>query len=285
MVMLNDLDRFHLVIDVIDRVPGLGERAAAAAPGDGRRAAARPRLHARARRRLARGPRLDLARCGADRPSDLRQLGVRALRVLVVNAGSSSVKLCAARRPTTRRSRRASSRRRPTARPDALRRRSTAGWPTAPTRSGTASCTAASASASRCVIDAGVAAALRELTELAPLHQPKSLAALDAVAATLPGRARGRLLRHRLPRDAARGGVHLRAAARAGASAGACAATASTASRTPGSRGACRRAARLGPRATADRQLPPRRRRLAVRDRRRRARSTRRWASRRSRAW
>jgi len=28
MAMLNDLDRFHLVIDVIDRVPGLGSRAA-----------------------------------------------------------------------------------------------------------------------------------------------------------------------------------------------------------------------------------------------------------------
>ncbi len=28
MVMLNDLDRFHLVMDVIDRIPGLGERAA-----------------------------------------------------------------------------------------------------------------------------------------------------------------------------------------------------------------------------------------------------------------
>jgi xylulose-5-phosphate/fructose-6-phosphate phosphoketolase len=26
MVMLNDLDRFHIVMDVIDRVPGLGER-------------------------------------------------------------------------------------------------------------------------------------------------------------------------------------------------------------------------------------------------------------------
>jgi acetate kinase len=36
------------------------------------------------------------------------------------------------------------------------------------------------------VIDEEVEAALRELCELAPLHQPKSLAALDAVSAALP---------------------------------------------------------------------------------------------------
>jgi acetate kinase len=35
-------------------------------------------------------------------------------------------------------------------------------------------------------IDAGVDRSLRELTELAPLHQPKSLAALDVVSAALP---------------------------------------------------------------------------------------------------
>jgi xylulose-5-phosphate/fructose-6-phosphate phosphoketolase len=28
MVVMNDMDRFHLVIDVIDRVPGLARRAA-----------------------------------------------------------------------------------------------------------------------------------------------------------------------------------------------------------------------------------------------------------------
>ena len=35
-------------------------------------------------------------------------------------------------------------------------------------------------------IDAEVEAAVRELADLAPLHQPKSLAAMDAVAAALP---------------------------------------------------------------------------------------------------
>ena len=79
MVMLNDLDRFHLVIDVIDRVPGLGRARGAAAPGDGD-----ARLAARAYTREhgeddAGDPRLDVAVLSAD--------------VLVVNAGSTSLKL------------------------------------------------------------------------------------------------------------------------------------------------------------------------------------------------
>ena len=61
MVMLNDLDRFRLVMDVIDRVPGLGGAARRAAAADGRRAARRPGLHPRARRGRAGDQRLVLA--------------------------------------------------------------------------------------------------------------------------------------------------------------------------------------------------------------------------------
>ncbi len=78
MVMLNDLDRFHLVMDVVDRVPGPCGSRRARAPADGRSSGWRPRLYPRARRRRSRRPRLDVARL-----SD----------VLVVNAGSTSLKL------------------------------------------------------------------------------------------------------------------------------------------------------------------------------------------------
>ena len=43
MVMLNDLDRFHLVMDVIDRVPGTRLEGGRAPPGHGRRAPPGPR--------------------------------------------------------------------------------------------------------------------------------------------------------------------------------------------------------------------------------------------------
>ena len=73
MVMLNDLDRFHLVLDVIDRVPGLAAKRAHLRAGAGRPPAAGAGVDARARRGRPRRARLDLA-------------------VLTVNAGSTSLK-------------------------------------------------------------------------------------------------------------------------------------------------------------------------------------------------
>ena len=63
MVMLNDLDRFHLVIDVIDRVPGLAARRAPA-PTDGGHAAALP---AATRASTARTPRTSPNGSGPDK--------------------------------------------------------------------------------------------------------------------------------------------------------------------------------------------------------------------------
>ena len=51
MLMLNDLDRFRLVMDVIRRVPSLGTQVRGLQPAHGRRADVAPRLHARTRRR------------------------------------------------------------------------------------------------------------------------------------------------------------------------------------------------------------------------------------------
>ena len=76
MVMLNDLDRYHLVMDVIDRVPGLGERAAGLRQEmSDARLRARD-LHPGGRRRPARGPGMDVARRrrGPDRRGVRRQL-------------------------------------------------------------------------------------------------------------------------------------------------------------------------------------------------------------------
>ena len=80
MVMLNDLDRFHLVIDVIDRVPALGERAAHL-----RQEMEDARLRARAYTREH----------GEDDPEirDWTWPSSAVSSILVVNAGSTSLKL------------------------------------------------------------------------------------------------------------------------------------------------------------------------------------------------
>ena len=121
---------------------------------------------------------------------------------------------------------------------------------------------------------------MRQLADLAPLHQAKSLAALDAVSAALPDvpavacfdTAFHATLRRR-PRPTR--------CPPAGASALACAATASTASRTPGSRAArpsCS-AASAGLRLVSAHLAPARRFARSPAG----ARWTRRWVSRRSR--
>jgi xylulose-5-phosphate/fructose-6-phosphate phosphoketolase len=49
MVVMNDMDRFHLVMDVIDRVPGAGQLGRVAAPADGGHPGQAPGLDLRAR--------------------------------------------------------------------------------------------------------------------------------------------------------------------------------------------------------------------------------------------
>ena len=78
MVMLNDLDRYHLVMDAIDRVAVARRHGRAPPPADGRHPDRAPAVDAPPRGRPPRRARLDLA-------------GLKP--ILVVNAGSTSLKL------------------------------------------------------------------------------------------------------------------------------------------------------------------------------------------------
>ena len=97
MVMLNDLDRFHLVMDVIDRVPGLAERAAPL-----RQEMVDERLRHRAyTREHGQDPPdvTDWCWPGAATLGQSRTRGLAGrLRVLVVNAGLEQPQADAARR-------------------------------------------------------------------------------------------------------------------------------------------------------------------------------------------
>ena len=196
MVMLNDLDRFHLVLDVIDRVPGLGAEVrrtcARRWPTDGCGA----RLDARARRGPSRRPRLGLAVLST---------------ILVVNAGSTSLKLHLVERRGRATVSTASSRR---------------------TRSATASSTAARASASRSRSTTTSSRGIEELRPLAPLHNEP---ALRGDRRRARGATRGsprRRLRHGVPPDHPCRGGDLRDPGAAGERSGGSGATASTASRS-----------------------------------------------------
>ena len=240
MVMLNDLDRFHLVMDVIDRVPGLGTTGGPPAPGDGRHAHPLPGVDARARRRSRRDPRLDVAvlTAWAD-PRPQRRLdqpeaapGLRGDRV-------GAAALAGRGRPGR-----------------------------ASTRSPTASCTAATRFREPVLVDDAVRARARPTCSRSRrCTTPPALARPRRGPAAVPRPApRGRV-RHRVPRhDPARGG-DLRRPRAAGARSGACAATASTASRSRGRRGARPGGRPAAPPAAG--RVPPGRRQLGDRRRRR----------------
>ena len=237
-------------MDVIDRVPGLGHARAGAAPG-----MADERLRHRA-----------YTREHGDDPADVRDWTwprAERVRLLVVNAGSSSLKLrllddADARSPSA--SSTLAARRRPFA--DRCARRPAGGRRRRAPRRARRRAT----SGRRSWIDDGVRARLRG-ADRPRAAAPAACARGDRRASRgAAGRAGRRVLRHRVPRHAAAGGGHVRAAA-AGASAGRCAGTASTGSRTPTPRGAppsC-----WAPGRDAARHLPPRRGRVARRGRRR----------------
>jgi acetate kinase len=106
------------------------------------------------------------------------------VRVLVVNAGSSSLKL----RTLGRRDELAASVDLPVARGevDAASVRDALSEMPAPDAVGHRIVHGGERFTGPVRLDAEVESALRELTDLAPLHQPKSLAALDAVSTALP---------------------------------------------------------------------------------------------------
>ena len=226
MVMLNDLDRFHLVMDVIDRVPGLGERHAqlrqrmederlrhrayTRAHGDGPAGVAQLDLAGAARRRVG-GP----AGAGADRQRRLEQPQARAARrrgPRARRAGAAGRRGGGRRRRWGRRSRASCGARRRLA-PDRPRGRALHAPGAARRRRRTGAGGAERAGAAAPAQEPGCAGEVREALPGVP-----HVACFDtAFHATIPAAA-----------------AHLRAAGAPGASAIRCAASASTASRTRG---------------------------------------------------
>ncbi len=88
MLMLNDMDRFHLVIDVIDRVPTSASRASGL-----RQQMVDERLRHRAYTREVGDDPPDVRDWTWNAIEDASAPGALSVRVLVVNAGSSSLKL------------------------------------------------------------------------------------------------------------------------------------------------------------------------------------------------
>ena len=183
MVMLNDLDRFHLVMDVIDRVPGLGERAALLRQQHDRRAPAPPRLHARARRGPARGddwrwPVESRARAWTPATACASWWSTPARAASSWRCSTAMTPRCASA---------SSTRPVPGSTPSELRQALDVGLGAADAVGHRIVHGGERFRERRARRRGGRATRCEQLVDLAPLHQPKSLAALDAVSAALPG--------------------------------------------------------------------------------------------------
>ena len=203
-------------MDVIDRVPGLGVSAGAGPPAHGRRAHPPLRVRARARRGPARGGELGLAALmrrarrerrfeqpqAADRRARRRRRGEPGSRRLERRGDAGA-----------------------TSPPSSTRRRGRRGRP--PRRARRRRVHGAGAGHDR-----GRAQVARASSPLAPLHQPRAVAGMRALARPAPGSPAGRVLRHCVPRDDAGGRHRPTHSRRRGASGGGFVASVFTAFRT-----------------------------------------------------
>ena len=177
MVMLNDLDRFHLVIDVIDRVPGLGSHAAELRQRmvDERlrcRAYTRDRgRRSRPRSATGRGPTCGRAECASSSSTPARAASSSPCSTSDDDAAACRPAFRSPRGPGRRGGAARGAR---AGRPDRCRR--------PPDRARRQRARRAGAGRR-----ARASGACEALVDLAPLHQPKSLRALDLVSRLLPG--------------------------------------------------------------------------------------------------
>ena len=175
MVMLNDLDRFHLVMDVIDRVPCSGRGRAHLRQRMDDRADAVPGVRTDGGRRPARHPGVDLAVLS----------GPTTVRILVVNAGSSSLKLALLEEAD--RDAASETIAAPRGRVDEAELRDVIERCAPIDAVGHRIVHGGTEFVEPAVLSPEVVQRLRSLSDLAPLHQPKSLRGVDVIAQVLPG--------------------------------------------------------------------------------------------------
>ena len=212
MVVLNEMSRYHLVLDALRRARRLAPGARALEQHCEAMLAAPPRLHPRAPRGHARGARLDLAAAGA--PDG---------RAACASSSSTPARAASSTRSSTPPARRSCARGEQRWDPDAdagapCRGAARGARPSAggagARRSATASCTAGRASTGRRAIDDDGARGDRRARAAGAAAHARRAGGHRRRRRGAARRAAGRVLRHGVSPHAAGGGRDVRAAAR-----------------------------------------------------------------------